>query len=83
MKKLTTTTLEFNDNPTWVLCPGHVSQKDFNAAFKREWRDNGGYKQKDLSYEYWTVNENSKGVYFKKSVPGKNDSKPYTVARWD
>lgn len=82
-KKIKTITLEVNYNPTWVLCPGHVAQKEFNAAFRVEWKSSGGYKQKDLTYEYWVIKGSPKGLYCKRSNPGNPEAKPYTVTRWD
>jgi hypothetical protein len=87
MKKLKTITLCQDDNPSWVLCPGHVTQKQFNDAFKNEgWSERGSYKQKDLKYEYWVAGparRKSDKFYMKQSLPGKPGAKPYTVTPWD
>lgn len=86
--KLKTITLEsMSGNPGIVLCPGHVTQKVFNDAFKNEgWSERGSYKQKDLTYEYWVTrparNKNEE-FCMKRSVPGKDGAKPYTVTSWD
>lgn len=85
MKK--TITLEDNCGPCIVLCPGHVSQKDFNNAFKGEgWSERGGYKQADLRYEYWIKRPTKRkdcNFNMKKSIPGKPGAKPYTATSWD
>lgn len=85
--KLKTITLENSGGPSTVLCPGHVTQKQFNSAFKNEgWSQRGDYKQKDLRYEYWVKGPpRGKGYLFsmKPSLPGKLGAKPYTVTPWD
>lgn len=87
MKKLKTITLCHGDNPSWVLCPGHVPQKVFNQAHINEgWSPGGGYRQKHLTYEYWIkgpAKRKGDNFYMKKSVPGKPGAKPYTVTTWD
>lgn len=85
-KALQTTTLGLRDDPTTVLCPGHVSAKTFNRAFISEGWSDAGYKQKNLRYEYWrTLKANRKSHDFrmKKSVPGKPGAQAVTVADWD
>lgn len=87
-RKLKTITLTDSDtNPTWVICPGHITQKQFNDAFNNEgWSERGSYKQKDLKYEYWikkpAKNKHDK-FFMKRSVPGKTGAKPYTAIAWD
>lgn len=76
---LKTITLFQNDDPCFVLCPGHVDKKTFNQAFKNEGWDQASYKQDDLRYEYWAQT----GKSFKKSLPTKKGSKKFTTAFWD
>lgn len=87
MRKIKTITLSHGDDPSWVLCPGHVTAKIFNDAFKNEgWSNRGGYKQKDLSYEYWVKRKSRiKDCKFRmtSSVPGKPGARPYTIVSWD
>tara|TARA_R100001086_G_C11836309_1_gene257922 strand:- start:40 stop:297 length:258 start_codon:yes stop_codon:yes gene_type:complete len=80
-KKLKTTTLFYGDNPSWVICPGHVTYGKFNQAFKNEgWFDRGSWGKDDIAYEYWR--QTAKGGFYR-STPGTKGAEPYTVARWD
>jgi len=81
--KKKTVTLSINDDPSMVLCKGHVSAGEFNQAFQNEgWSDPGDYRQKDLCHTY--VRETKHGYNFKKM--GRIDLKgmiPVTVTTWD
>lgn len=86
--KLKTITLcAGDDNPTSVVCPGHVRQKEFNDAFKNEgWSKRGSYKQIDLEYIYMVKKPaKRKNHKFRLviSEPGKPGAKPYTHTPWD
>lgn len=80
-------TITLGDDPHTVICPGHVTQKVFNDAFKNEgWSERGSYKQKDLRYMYMEKQpprRKGDNAYFKSSLPGKTGAKPYTVTSWD
>lgn len=85
MKKvLKTMTLGLNDDPTAVICPGHVNAKVFNQALKDEgWSGLGTYKQDDLKYVYCIEKKLKKRSKFKIVAPDYEGAKPYTWTSWD
>lgn len=77
MKTLKTITLtDKQGNPAWTLCPGHVSAKTFNKAFKAEGWNTDPYLDKDLYFQYW---RKLKSGMFKKCSPEAKGAKPYTT----
>lgn len=63
------------DNPSIVICLGHVTSDVFNKAFKSEgWGDEGEWIDEDLTWGYATFDK--KGYF----VKGKGD--PYTWVDW-
>lgn len=83
-KELKTITLGMDDNPSVVICPGHVDVKTFNKAYKSEgWGDIGTYKQDDLKYVYCIEKPLKKGSRYKQVAPNVEGAKPYTWTSWD
>lgn len=81
--KLKTITLCRGDDPSTVVCPGHVSAKVFNQAFKNEgWDSLGAYKQSELRYIYAVV-LNKKNRFMKEVRPDFPGAKKFTTCRWD
>lgn len=81
---LKTVTLGRSNDPSIVLCPGHVTAKVFNQAFKDEgWSGGGTYRQEDLAYEYWTMTIRKGKELYKPSLPNKKNAQPFTFTRWD
>lgn len=88
MKKtaLKTITLTIGDDPSHVVCPGHVDIKTFNQAFKNEgWDSVGHYKKDEISYIYAVKQEaNANGRFkFKEVAPNSPGAKKFTISRWD
>lgn len=86
MTKLKTITLTIGDDPSHVVCPGHVNAKVFNRAFKNEgWDSCGRYKVSELSYIYAVKKEKGKNgrFSFKTVQPDFKGAKKFTICRWD
>lgn len=79
-----TITLLNGDNPTQVICAGHIDAKTFNKAFKAEgWDSQGDYKQKELKFVYMVSKELKKGTKYTEVMPYVKGAKKYTMAAWD
>lgn len=90
MKKRTTKktiTLLIGDDPSHVICPGHVDIKEFNQASGNEgWNDGKGlgYKKDNLSYIYaYISNKSVKGFKFNRCSPSHLKAKKFTIVNWD
>jgi hypothetical protein len=84
---LRTKTLSEDDNPVFVVCLGHVNEKQFNDAFKAEgWSERGNYSFDDeynpLKHEYWIVGD-VPGDYWERASKDDPRAEPVTVANWD
>jgi hypothetical protein len=79
-KKLKTITLSDScHNPTWSLCPGHVTSREFNAAFKAEgWKGGGRIPKSELKYQWWRPGKRS----WKIVKEGAKGAKPFTGSSW-
>lgn len=79
--RLKTHTLGYRDNPTMVVCLGHVDAKTFTAAFLNEWVGDAVFKQEHLRYVY--ARGPKKGKAWKTLPPTAKGALPYTEADWD
>jgi hypothetical protein len=84
MKEVLKTMTLGKNEPSVVICPGHVSAKVFNKAYQAEgWSGSGGYKQDVLKYVYCIEKKLKKGLKFKQVAPNVEGAKPFTWTSWD
>ena len=78
-KKSKVITLGYDeDNPGWSIMPGHVSAKEFNAEFRKDWSGDD-IQESELKHEYWISNLDGSWWKSEKEVDG---SEPVTVLEW-
>ena len=68
------------DEPSTIVCRGHVLAPEFNKAFKNEgWSDAGSYTNKELAH-VWGKKLKTRIRFSALKKPGLQ---PYTVTSWD
>lgn len=79
-EELKTMTIGTEDDPMFVLCPGHVTADVFNKAREAEGWEADPVLEEDLNREYWAkTGEN----YWERVEASHPDAKPYTVESWN
>lgn len=84
MKTVLKTITLGRDEPSFILCPGHVNPRTFNDAMRSEgWTGGGSYTEDDLKHEWWMTYTRLGKTYYKRVDKDHKKAKPFTFTMWD
>lgn len=82
LKTMTLSRSDDDDQPSLVVCEGHVKAAEFNQAFKSEgWADEGEWRDEDLTHGWGWFDGDE--VFHQWDLQEEDFQKPFTWVDWD